>query len=174
MQTRFGTFTSLTQATYLDSFQFAALPGEPEVELRSGVLPGALSDDSYLKWKATSRIGWAWHGLSLTTSVFYRDGFHEMLNSGKEHYVKQTWFFDVQLTYAFNSRAAENKPGLAHAQSASHGLVWKRLLTGTTLALGCNNVFDHNPPKANTTTNYPGFLYDSTGRFVYVSLTKKF
>ena len=176
MQTRFGTFTSLTQATYLDSFQFAALPGEPELELRSGVLPGALSDDSYLKWKASSQVGWAWHGLNLTTTVFYRDGFHEMLDSGQEHYVKQTWFFDVQLTYAFSfSAPIGNKSARAAAPDTRNGLpVWKRLLTRTTITLGCNNLFDHDPPKANTTTNYPDFLYDSTGRFVYVSLTKKF
>ena len=35
VETRFGTLTWLTQATYLDSFQFAQLPGEPERELRS-------------------------------------------------------------------------------------------------------------------------------------------
>ena len=39
VETRFGTLTWLTQATYLDSFQFAQLPGEPEVELRSRVRP---------------------------------------------------------------------------------------------------------------------------------------
>jgi hypothetical protein len=51
---------------------------------------------------------------------------------------------------------------------------WKNLVNGTTVTLGCNNVFGHDPPDAFTTTNYPDFLYDSTGRFVYVSLTKKF
>ena len=40
IQTQSGTFTSLTQATYLDSFQFAELPTDTEVELRSGVSPG--------------------------------------------------------------------------------------------------------------------------------------
>ena len=40
IQTQFGIFTSLTQATYLDSFQFAEVPGDTEVELRSGVTPG--------------------------------------------------------------------------------------------------------------------------------------
>ena len=51
---------------------------------------------------------------------------------------------------------------------------WKRLLNRTTVTLGCNNVFGHDPPNANTRTNYADFTYDSTGRFVYVSLTKKF
>ena len=33
LETRWGTFTSLTQATFLDSFQFAQIPGVPELEL---------------------------------------------------------------------------------------------------------------------------------------------
>ncbi len=175
IDTGFGTFTSLTQATFLDSFQFAALPGTPEVELRSGVIPGSLSDEGYLKWKGNSRLGWAWRDLNLTTTVFYRDGFHEILDSGQEHYVKQTWFCDVQLTYSFKLARIETKSDREAPPDASHAPpVWKRLLSGTTITLGCNNVFDHDPPRANTTTNYPGFLYDATGRFVYASLTKKF
>jgi outer membrane receptor protein involved in Fe transport len=206
IQTQFGTFTSLTQATYVDSFQFAEVPGDTEVELRSGVLPGFLSDEGYLKWRANSRLDWAWHGFDVSTTVHYLDGFHEVLNGFfgfpfhrnggflLEHYIKQTWFFDVQASYNFvfvppvetapvpgysknvassaNGKSTEN----AAAQTASFGLpCWKRLLNGTTVTLGCNNVFGHDPPDAKTaTTNYADFLYDSTGRFVYVSLQKKF
>jgi outer membrane receptor protein involved in Fe transport len=36
VETRVGTFSWLTQASYLDSFQFAQLPGEKERELRGG------------------------------------------------------------------------------------------------------------------------------------------
>jgi iron complex outermembrane receptor protein len=202
IQTQFGTFTSLTQATYLDSFQFAELPGDTEVELRSGVLPGFTSDEAYLKWRANSRLDWAWHGFDVSTTVHYLDGFHEVLNGffGKpfskrllEHYVKQTWFFDVQASYnfvfvppietavvpGFSKDAASSGGGKstenAAAQTASFGLpCWKRLLNGTTVTLGCNNVFGHDPPDAFTSSNYADFLYDSTGRFVYVSLQKKF
>ena len=65
------------------------------------------------------------------------------------------------------------------AQTASYGLpVWQRVLNGTTITLGCNNIFGQDPPKAygfgGSPTKYPGFLYDATGRFVYVQLTKKF
>jgi outer membrane receptor protein involved in Fe transport len=51
---------------------------------------------------------------------------------------------------------------------------WERLLNDTTITLGCNNVFGHDPPTAAATTNYADFIYDSTGRFVYVSLRKTF
>jgi iron complex outermembrane receptor protein len=206
IQTRFGIFTSLTQATYLDSFQFAFLPGQAEVELRGHApLVGAGSDEAYLKWKGNSRLDWAWHGFDLGVTAHYLDGFHEILNttrdSGipfpnglKEHYVKETWFFDVQASYnltftapvetqpvpgfstdAKEAGSAKNVAEPAVAQTASYGLpCWKALLNNTTVTLGCNNVFGHDPPDALTTTNYPDFLYDSTGRFVYVSLRKKF
>ena len=39
----------------------------------------------------------------------------------------------------------------------------------------CNNVFGQDPLfAANVILHYPNFLYDPTGRFVYVSLTKEF
>ena len=55
---------------------------------------------------------------------------------------------------------------------------WKRLLNNTSVTIGCNNVFGQDPPKAFggffNAIGYPDFIYDSTGRFVYVSLKKKF
>jgi iron complex outermembrane receptor protein len=205
IETRFGTFTSLTQASFLDSFQFSGLPGEREVELRGRTFPGSLANEGYLKWKGNSRLDWAWHGLDVGMTVHYLDGFHQHLfhsdalpgDGNKDHWVKETWFFDVQSSYNLtfiapvetkpvagyskeakdSTRAqASTPPETAAAQTANYGLpTWKRMLNGTTIRLGCNNVFGHDPPDAtNTATNYPGFLYDSTGRFVYVSLTKKF
>jgi len=200
VETRFGTLTWLTQATYLDSFQFAELPGEPELELRSRVRPLALSDEAYLKWRANSQIDWTWKGFDLALTVHYLDGFHEKQkpsfllaipypNGIKEHYVKETWFFDVRASYRFllpsppqavagyakdtNSSGKERPPqGNATAQMAN--CTWQRLLNDTTITLGCNNVFGHDPPTAAATANYADFLYDSTGRFVYLSLTKRF
>ncbi len=195
VETRFGTLTWLTQATYLDSFKFAQLPGETEGELRSQG-----SDEGHLKWRANSQIDWAWKSFDLTLTAHYLDGFHEILtktafngvpypNGIKEHYVKETWFFDVRASYRFllpsppqavagyakdtNSSGKERQPqGSASAQMAN--CAWQRLLNDTTITLGCNNVFGHDPPTAATAANYADFLYDSTGRFVYFSLTKRF
>ena len=65
------------------------------------------------------------------------------------------------------------------SQTANSGMpIWKRALNNTTITLGCSNIFGQDPPKAygfgGNSTKYPGFLYDPSGRFVYVSLTKKF
>jgi iron complex outermembrane receptor protein len=195
LETRWGTFTSLTQATFLDSFQFAPTPDLPETELRSSSTPFG-SDEGYLKWKGNSRLDWGWHGFDVGATAHYLDGFHEHDRRGLIHYVKQTWFFDVQGSYDFSFVApVETSPvpgyskdvkepigtkdGIptegATTQTANYGLpTWKRVLKGTTVTLGCNNVFGHDPPDANTSTNYADFAYDSTGRFVYLSLTKKF
>ena len=55
---------------------------------------------------------------------------------------------------------------------------WDTLLNGTTFTVGCNNVFDEDPPfssgQGGNAVGYPGFTYDATGRFYYVRLTKKF
>ena len=52
---------------------------------------------------------------------------------------------------------------------------WKNLLNHTSVTIGCNNVFGQDPPRALASAfGYPSAIYDATGRFVYVSLKKKF
>jgi iron complex outermembrane receptor protein len=159
LQTSFGTFTSTTQATFLDSFQFASTAGETELELRSSPVDG-FSEDAYLKWKGIQRLDWAWRGLGLAATATYRDGFHEFDVNGNEHWVRQTWFFDVQASYEFRFASA-------HPERT-----WQRLLDRTSVTVGCTNIFDHDPPRS--VDNFPRYIYDPTGRFVYVGLTKKF
>ncbi len=76
LQTSFGTFTSLTQATYLDSFRLAASENEPVLEVSNSA--AGSSDDAYLKWKGISRLDWAWKGFDLVATVRYTSGFHEI------------------------------------------------------------------------------------------------
>jgi outer membrane receptor protein involved in Fe transport len=73
---------------------------------------------------------------------------------------------DSQLT-ADGSK--DNKNGVPMAHDLP---IWKRFLDRTNITVGCTNLFDHDPPRSND--NFPRFIYDPTGRFVYVSLTKKF
>jgi len=52
---------------------------------------------------------------------------------------------------------------------------WQNALDNTTLTIGCNNVFGQDPPKAFLSiAGYADFIYDSVGRFVYISLKKQF
>lgn len=175
VQTSFGTFTSLTQATYLDSFRQASSAGAPALEVSNTGLGD--SSDAFLKWKGISRLDWAWKGLDIVATARYTDGFHEIIfhdpafpDGKKEHWVDGTWFFDAQATYNFV---------LPAPLEGSSPAGWKKWLRDTSLTIGCNNVFGQDPPKAygsdlSNSYGYPGFIYDATGRLVYVTLTKKF
>ena len=198
--TAFGTFTSLTNATWLNSFQLATAPGAAESEVAGYTTDPFSSNDGYVKWKGVQRLDWAWNGWDVITTAHYTGGFHDRKPDGRIHYTKQTWVFDVQGSYDFTFVApVENQPVAgyskdakdmstgkdgkmtepASSQTASYGLpIWQQVLNGTTITVGCDNVFGQDPPKAygfgGNSTGYPGFLYDATGRFVYVQLTKKF
>jgi iron complex outermembrane receptor protein len=185
--TSFGKFSSLVQATYLESFRIADTATSPALENRGR--------GDYLKWKGRSRFGWDWKGFDLSTTITYLDGSHENFftsDGKKEHWIQQTFFFDMQASYAFKFAASVETVPVAgysvsekeaeHANetqtplaSAGVGLpVWKKCLNNSTVTIGCNDVFGQDPPFSfNSGVNYPG-SYDAVGRFVYVSLRKKF
>lgn len=100
--------------------------------------------------------------------------------------VDDNFTVDSRLSYTFVRTAAEapmvdpkggksmvDKGG---APVAGAGLsVMDRLLNGTTLTVGCNNMFDEQPPfidGANGNTDLSS--YDPLGRFVYFEISKKF
>ena len=180
--TAFGSFRSSTQFSFIDSYQFSPFPGAQERELRSSPVD-FYSDDAYLKWKGISQLGWSWRGFEAVVTGRYRDGFHEFDVFGSEHWVKQTWFFDLQASYRFGFAVRQNgspvagygkdekNPPSAETANATPPL-WKCALQNTSVTLGCNNLLDHDPPRSND--NFPRFIYDATGRFVYVSVSKKF
>lgn|GEM_PF-5235574 len=97
--------------------------------------------------------------------------------------MKQTWFFDGQVSYSFKFVApVEAQPVAGYSKSEQGPLreslvpsPWKRMVNNTTITIGCNNIFGQDPPKAyNGNACFPEFIYDSSGRFVYASLKKQF
>ena len=101
-------------------------------------------------------------GISSFTANFL-DGFHERYPNGLLHYTSQTWFFDGQLSYDFTFLPpVENQPVAGYSkdakdvtmgkdgkatesavtQTATVALpLWKQVLNGTTITLGCNDMF---------------------------------
>jgi outer membrane receptor protein involved in Fe transport len=197
-QTPYGTFTSYTNVTYLDAFLFQSTVDLPVTNFRGRTTDEGSSNDGYLKWKGVSRLDWNWNGFDVITSVRYFDGFHEHRPDLNVHWVKQEFIFDVQGSYDFtfvapveqqavagyskdskNVVKAKDGKAVESGQTANYALpIWQRVLNGTSITVGCQNVFGQDPPKAygegGNSVNYPGFLYDPTGRFLYVQLTKKF
>jgi len=196
-ETRYGVFTWVNQATYLDQFLF---PQFKEGNLAGRTTDEAASNEGYYKWRGDSTIDWAWNSFDVLTTAHYIDGFHEHLGDLRKHWVSQTWLFDVQGSYDFSGllpkvesqpvpgyskdgkevdRAKDGTPLQTSAEANNYSLwSWQRWAKGTVLTVGCNNVFGQDPPFASgeqgSGTGYPGFTYDATGRFVYFRLTKKF
>ena len=194
-QTPWGTFTSLTQATYLYEFFF---PQFAEGNLAGKTTDEGLSNEGYYEWKGDSRLDWAWNGFDIISTVRFTDGFREHTPALREHWVHSTWIFDVQGSYDFTFvNPVESQPVAGYSKDAKEVVrgkdgkavetgqtpnyampCWKNLLNNTTITVGCNNVFGQDPPQAfgegGNGVGYPGFTYDATGRFVYVRLTKKF
>jgi iron complex outermembrane recepter protein len=195
LQTSVGIFTSLTQATYLDQFLFQQTISDPVLDLAGRTTNEGASDEGYYKWKADTRLDWAWKGFDLNGTLRYIDGFHEntpntdALGNFIPHYVKQTFTLDLQASYEFSykdesqpvsnySKDGKNSEKISSLSSSSGLSGWQRALNGLRITVGCNNVFDRDPPQAfgegGNSVGYPGFTYDATGRFVYVRVTKKF
>ncbi len=185
-ETPFGTFTSLTQVSYLNSFEVQRVAGGPTEELAGQTTNPTASNEGYYKWKGNSRLDWNWKGFDIIGTVRYTAGFREDDPNLAKHYVEARWLFDLQASYDFSALVSKNtatttaysKEGSAPAPVPDEMNICDRLLNGTTITVGCTNVFDRDPPKAfgqgGNAVGYPGFTYDSTGRFVYVRLTKKF
>jgi len=189
-ETQWGTFTWLAQATFVDEFLFQETEVDPIRNLMRRPTDEFASDEGYYQWKGDSRFDWTYKGFNLVATARYYDGFHEIDSDGLEHWVSQTWLFDLQASYTllFAERVesepvagyskAGNAPAKDSALSTAGLPIWKTLLHDTRITIGCNNVFDHDPPTAygqgNNGNGYPGYTYDATGQFVYVRLTKKF
>src|SRR5467141_7980 len=113
--TPWGTFTSLTQVTYLDEFIFQGFIfrefGPDNGNLAGRTTDPGTSNEGWYKWKGTSSLEWQWKGFDLFTIVRYIDGFNEFTPNIHQHWVHQTFFFDAQLSYDFTSLLpVETKP----------------------------------------------------------------
>jgi iron complex outermembrane receptor protein len=206
-----GTFTWSNDWTYLDSFLFqlngAAKTHEVSGRTNNDPFEGAFFGqvtigDGFLKWKGISRLTWDWNNFDLSVAGRYNDGFREQRdthvgdnNEVVEHWIKQRFFFDGQLSYnlvftqpveehpvaGYSKDGKEVKSGKDKevVEQAAGMPCWKTLLNNTTYTIGCNNILGEDPPKAfgtfkGNSNNYPGGLYDNLGRFWYVELVKKF
>ena len=156
-----GRFDLNLGGTYMYSFKKATIAGAPLVELiGTDASVEVAAYDGYLKLKGRAEVDWSLHHWGATVSANYTDGFIDIDGFTDAPFkIKSTIFYDVQLTYDVGSKSN----------------AW---LANTKLTLGANNVLDKDPPHASgafsNSEGYPSHLYNSTGRFVYVSMNKKF
>ena len=186
-ETSFGTFTSITQVTYLNSFEVQRVEGGVVEQLAGVTTEPGQSQEGYYRWRGTTRLDWAWHGFDLIGTARLINGFIEQDPDLNTRNVGRRVLFDIQASFDFSSLVAKTETSPAYSKddkatvstsAASELSFWDHMLNGTTFTVGCNNLFDKDPPFASgqggNSVGYPGFTYDSTGRFYYVRLTKKF
>ncbi len=156
-----GRFDFSVAGAYMYTYKRANLPGGALVELiGTDASVEKAGYDGFLKLKGRAEVNWAIHNFGTTVAANYTDGFTDVdANTGENFEVDSRTLYDVQFTY-----------DLAPGSAAWYG--------STRLTVGANNVFDRDPPFASgngsNSVGYPAYLYNSTGRFVYVSLAKKF
>jgi iron complex outermembrane receptor protein len=91
---------------------------------------------------------------------------------------------DLQLSYEFVKPPTEPAPYVKESKDsknapvteAATASIWQRMLWGTRLTVGVNDVFDRYPPSVlgAFNDNYDTSLYSIRNRYWYVSLTKRF
>ena len=160
----FGRFNFELAGSYLQSFKKANVAGGALVELIGTDASAEIAGyDGYIKWKGRAEVSWKLKNFSALFAANYTGGFLDFDPDGNPFNVEARTFFDTQLSYTV---------------STGSGSALFNWLDGTRLTLGCNNLFDKNPPfssgSGNNSVGYPSYLYNSTGRFVYASMTKKF
>ena len=174
LKTRFGTFTSLTRATYLDQFIFQfkgdrawQVAGRTNGDWWGGSDFG-IGGDAWYKWKGLSTLDWTWHNFDLNATVHMLDGFWEEIfakkfdGKFKQHYVHPTWFTDAQLSYSLiftppveavpvagYSKGQKEVVGKEKevAPTAAYAMpCWKTIVNNSTVTVGVNNIFGEDPP----------------------------
>lgn len=125
------------------------------------------SNNGYLEWKASLRLGWKFKGFNLTLTPRYTDGFLDYYYDSDfnvvEREVESTVITDLYLSYdLFGINAIADQSWLKGAS------VWLKV----------RNLFGVEPPYANgyagNSVGYPAFLYDSRGTVISLGAGMKF
>ncbi len=156
--TGWGSLLLEADASYLESFRIADLPGDPAFEFAGYDDENGDGNDAYLRRKLRLEGTWAHRGVRANLTASYTDGFIDYDPDGNPYRVASVWSFDARLSYRFNL--------LRHDRTRA-----------TTISVGANNAFDRSPPTVVNPANftgYPGFIYTAVGRFLYASVEQRY
>jgi len=188
---RWGKFTF--SGGYNHFFTWKAQPGTgPFISFlgnyNNGTLPLA---PGAIPWnKGFLRGEWEWRHFDFVATGNYVGDFRDdpafdTIVRTERRNVPSYITLDLQLSYEFvkpptepapyvkESKDSKNAPAVTEAATAS---IWQRILWGTKLTVGVNDVFDRQPPSVigAFNDNYDTSLYSIRNRYWYVSLTKRF
>jgi iron complex outermembrane receptor protein len=147
------------------------------------------------KYKVTSLFEYRWEGVTLSLNANYIPEMGNAVGRDPETEDQSTFLrvedyitFDGRLSYAFKGRTTagavvEDNKGGKNAMSGKGGEVagaevmspMQKILDGTRITVGCNNLLDEDPRLVIGATSATSLAtYDPYGRFVYFELSKKF
>ena len=175
----YGSWTVNWAGAYVNSFEQIGVPGTANTEfIRTFQLPA---------FRCRGSVNWELKGFGAEVALNYTSGYDDTgLEPHRERTVEAWATVDMQVSYEFNAPKVEASDGKSfdgkssgkeakEIKAVSVGANWwQKLLDGTKLTVGVNNVADEDPPFANLTDGYDSSLADPSGRFYYVSLRKKF
>ena len=138
----------------------------------------------YSRYRQDASLTWDFHNFSFTVSNDFSSGYTDtdaqpvnagLPDSGKaiERSVASWVSFDMQASYTFDKQEMDKWAPLPK----SDGFDWRGVLQGTKITVGCNNVYDFQPPftaNPSDTLGYDPDYADPTGRFIYAEISKKF
>jgi iron complex outermembrane receptor protein len=192
---RWGKFTF--SGGYNHFFTWKAQPGQGQPfnsflgNYNNGTLPLA---PGAIPWnKGFLRGEWEWHHFDFVATGNYVGDFRDdpsfyrafaTLYPGEQRNVPSYITLDMQLSYEWVKPPTEPAPYVKESKDsksapvteAATASIWQRMLWGTKLTVGVNDVFDRYPPSVlgAFNDNYDTSLYSIRNRYWYVSLTKKF
>jgi iron complex outermembrane receptor protein len=161
---------------YVNSFEQTGLPGSPNLE--------RIRTFQYPAFRSRGSVDWKLGGLGAEIALNYTSGYEDIgLEPRREREIEGWATIDMQLTYEFNApkieaveagKSATHKAAKELLPIAAGATWWQKLLDGTKLTVGVNNVADEDPPFANLFEGYDTATADPSGRFYYVALRKRF
>ncbi len=153
-----GRFDFAAGLSYLHSFKQASIPGGALVQFVDTTQDGE-GQDAYLRRKARIDATWTFEHWRASIAGNFTDGFQNFDLDGNPVRTGSSWTFDARVSYTWHDEAGE-------------------YLKNTTISIGAINVLNRHPPLSqffgNNPQNYPGFIYTSEDRMLYVSLSKRF
>ncbi len=178
---KYGTWTLSFDGTYINTFEETPQPGFENVEF--------IGTFQQPRFRCTAGLDYALGGFGANVFLDFTDGYEDVdLEPQRQRQVEGWMQWNAQVSYEwkqpeeipFEGKSKDGKTMLGKSvvdkdtPIANGGSWWQKILYGTKVAFGVNNISDEDPPFVNLTEGYDTSTYDPRGRFYYVSITKKF
>ena len=166
--TDFGKFTISGQATRVLTFEMEDFPGSGSVDYLGRYWPSGavLADTGFPEWRANMALNYEWEDWNAAIAWNFTQGYTEDL-SGYNFDPSAAWdpavdgprYREVRDYNTFDVRVGYRIPSIE-----------------VELMVGCNNVFDEQPPRVVTSfeSNIDRSLVDLRGRMWFINVSKTF